>query len=181
VNFGLVITTCKHYFTNIPPLIEQLTVCNFPKENIIIVSGQEDENIIIRESDIKCIKVTFSGLHLTGLIHIFENPNLYNNIQYWVTLPDTIKIGPNFYNNISSFFNECITSNNIIYSIPFINPKFKPTMDIGILHIKQIQNMGNYLIKIKLNYPYNQNDILKLKTQLIYDENVILGCNYNYI
>ena len=66
MNFGLVITTCKHYFTNIPPLIEQLEICNFPKENTIIVSGQEDDDIIINEGGIKCIKVKYSGLHLTG-------------------------------------------------------------------------------------------------------------------
>ena len=90
---------------------------------------------------------------------------IYNNIQYWITLPDTIKVGPNFYNNILLFFNTCIKSDNIIYSIPFINPKFRQTMDMGILHIKQIQNMGNYLIKIKLNYPYSQSDIIQLKTQ----------------
>jgi len=35
--------------------------------------------------------------------------------------------------------------------------------------------MSDYLRKIKRVPPYNVGDILKLKTQLIYDENTILG------
>lgn len=174
-NIGLVITTCNHYYENIPQIIQELEICKFPKENIIIVSGQEPENSILYENDIKIIKVTYSGLHLTGVIHIYENQNLYENIDYWITLPDTIKIGPNFYNIILNFFTNYI-KNNIIYSIPFINPNHRQTMDLGIIHNKQIQNMGNYLIKIKLNFPYTENDILNLKKQLIIDENLILGC-----
>jgi len=176
MKFGLVISTCKHYYKNIPELIKELETCNFPKENIIIVSGQEDEIATTDENGIKFIKETYTGLHLTGLIHIFENYELYKDISYWIALPDTVKIGPQFYNNISSFFNNCI-KNDIIYSIPFINPAFRQTMDMGILHIKQIQNMGNYLIKIKLNQPYTQEEVINLKNQLIIDENMILGCS----
>lgn len=176
MNFGLVITTCKHYYANIPELIKQLDACHFPKQNILIVSGQEDEESIIDENDIKCVKVTYSGLHLTGLIHIYENSNLYSDVKYWIVLPDTINIGSSFYNIMLDFFQNYI-KNDTIYSIPFINPEFKQTMDMGILHIKQIQSMGNYLLKLKLNYPYNKNDILKLKTQLVFDENIILGCS----
>jgi hypothetical protein len=174
-NIGLVITTCNHYYTNIPQIIKDLETCEFPKQNIIVVSGQEAENNILYENNIKIIKVTYSGLHLTGVIHIYENQNLYKNIDYWIILPDTIKIGPNFYNIILNFFTNYI-NNNIIYSIPFINPNHRQTMDLGIIHNKQIQNMGNYLIKIKLNFPYSKNDILNLKKQLIIDENLILGC-----
>lgn len=175
-NIGLVITTCQHYYTNIPNVINDLEICKFPKENIIIVSGQEPENTVLIENDIKIIKVTYSGLHLTGVIHIYENPNLYSNIDYWIMLPDTVKIGPAFYYKILNFFKNYVNVNVIIYSIPFINPNHRQTMDLGIIHSKQIQNMGNYLIKIKLNSPYTENDILKLKKQLIIDENLILGC-----
>ena len=62
-----------------------------------------------------------------------------------------------------------------IYSLPFINPEIRPTMDMGIVNIKHIYNMSDYLNKIKKSQPYNINDILQLKTQLIYDENIILG------
>ena len=47
---GLLITTCKHYFTNIPNLIKNIEECNFPKENVLIVSGQENENSKCYES-----------------------------------------------------------------------------------------------------------------------------------
>ena len=48
-------------------------------------------------------------------------------------------------------------------------------MDMGILHINHIYNMSDYLNKIKKVQPYNINDIIQLKRQLIYDENTILG------
>ena len=35
--------------------------------------------------------------------------------------------------------------------------------------------MSDYLKKIKKVHPYNVGDMLRLKTQLIYDENIILG------
>jgi hypothetical protein len=60
------------------------------------------------------------------------------------------------------------------YTLPFINPMLRPTMDMGIVHTKHIINIGDYLKKIKLNDITKEN-LLKLKKQLIYDENTILG------
>jgi hypothetical protein len=48
-------------------------------------------------------------------------------------------------------------------------------MDMGIIHINHIYNMTNYLNKIKKTPPYTIDDMLQLKKQLIYDENIILG------
>jgi len=174
MKLGLVITTCKHYFSNIPKLLYELEICKYPKENIIVVSGQEDENMSYYDNGIKIVKVTYTGLHLTGLIHMYENMKDYNNIDYWLALPDTLKIGPSFYDNIIKFCNMNIV-NNEIYCIPLISPKLRPTMDMGILNIKHINNMGDYLTKIKKILPYNMNDLIHLKRQLIFDENLILG------
>jgi hypothetical protein len=165
MNLGLVITTCKHYYKNIPKLIRELEFCNFPKENIIIVSGQETENKVFYEKNIRVVTVMYTGLHLTGLIHIYENQKLYENINYWIFLPDTVELGPTFYYKILEFYTNYI-SKQLIYSIPFINPKFRQTMDMGIVHIKQIQNMGNYLEKIKRNFPYSSQDVINLKKQV---------------
>ena len=96
MSIGLLITTCQHYFTNIPNIIEE---CNFPKENVLIVSGQENNNSIYYENNIKIVKVDYTGLHLTGVIHISENMDLYKNIHYWIILPDTIKLEKLFYVN----------------------------------------------------------------------------------
>lgn len=46
---GLLITTCQHYFTNIPNVIKNIEDCNFPKENVLIISGQETTNSICYE------------------------------------------------------------------------------------------------------------------------------------
>ena len=174
MGIGLLITTCKHYFTNIPTLIQYIERCNFPKENILIVSGQEDENSIHYENNIKIVKVNYTGLHLTGVIYISENIESFININYWIILPDTIKITKFFYDNIMKYYNTHLKDKEI-YSLPFINPKIRPTMDMGIINIKHIANIIDYLKKIKKIHPYNINDVLELKKQLIYDENTILG------
>jgi len=174
MSIGLLITTCQHYFTNIPNIIKNIEECNFPKENVLIVSGQENDNLIYYENNIKIVKVDYTGLHLTGIIYVSENLDSYKNINYWILLPDTIKLDKLFYVNIMKYYDEYL-HNKEIYSLPFINPKIRPTMDIGIIHVNHIYNMSEYLCKIKKSRPYDINDILELKKQLIYDENIILG------
>jgi len=101
----LVINTCKQYSTNINELLNQINLYNsvFPKENILIVSGQEDENSISYIDGIKFVKVTYSGIHLTSAIYIQENVRKYLDINYWVLLPDTIKFGSSFFNLIYNY------------------------------------------------------------------------------
>jgi hypothetical protein len=175
MNIGLLITTCKHYFSNIPNLIKDIEECNFPKENILIVSGQEDSESTYYYNDVKVATVTYTGLHLTGVIYLNENRELFNNINYWILLPDTIQLKKLFYINIMKYYDKYIKDNEI-YSLPFINTNVRrATMDMGIINIKHIYNMVDYLNKIKKKQPYSINDILELKKQLIYDENIILG------
>jgi hypothetical protein len=174
MNLGLLITTCQHYFKNIPNVINDIEQCKFPKENVLIVSGQENDNLTYYEKNVKIVKVTYTGLHLTGVIYLCENRNLFNNINYWIILPDTIKINKLFYINIMKCYNTFL-KNNEIYSLPFINPVLRPTMDMGIVNIKHIYNMSDYLSKIKKELPYDKDTLLNLKTQLIFDENTMLG------
>jgi hypothetical protein len=174
-NIGLLITTCQHYFTNIPNVIKNIEECNFPKENVIIVSGQENNNSIYYENNIKIVKVDYTGLHLTGVIYISENTDSMKHIDYWIILPDTIRLGKLFYVNVLKYYNTYL-ENKELYSLPFINPfEIRPSMDMGFIHTKHISNMSGYLNKIKKLQPYNKNDIIQLKYQLIYDENTILG------
>lgn len=173
----LVINTCKNYFKTIDNLIKQIQINNFifPKENILIVSGQEDENSISYIEGIKIIKVVYTGLHLTSSIYIYENIHEYNNINYWILLPDTIQFGTNFFNKIFNYYNNYL-KNKEICSLPFMNPSVHPTMDMGIVHTKHINNICEYLKKIK-TYEINEITLKKLKKQLIYNENMIFGLN----
>lgn len=170
----LVINTCKQYSSNINELINQIKLYNtlFPKENILIVSGQEDENSVDYIDGIKIVKVTYTGIHLTSAIYIQENVRQYLNINYWVLLPDTIKFGPKFFNSIFKYYTQMKKNNE--FTLPFISPVVRPTMDMGIVHTKHIINICNYLKKIKLT-TINKENLLILKKQLIYDENTILG------
>lgn len=171
MTLGLLITTCKHYYANIPNVVKNIEECNFPKENVLIVSGQEDENSTSRENDITVARVDYTGLHLTGPIYLCENPYSFKHIKHWLILPDTIKLGKLFYTNVMKYY-EFYLKNTNIQILPFLNPLIRPTMDMGIVHIDHIINMTDYLSKIKKNKPFN---IIQLKRQLIYDENTILG------
>lgn len=169
----LVINTCKNYFSNISKLIHQLEIIKFPKNNILIVSGQEDDQSISYYLGIKLIKVKYTGIHLTGMIYVNENINLYKHVKYWMFLPDTIKFGNNFLNKLKIYYNMYLRQNNI-YVLSFINPILRPTMDIGIVNNIHILLMTKYLKYIK-TYNIKIENLVKLKKQLIYDENTILG------
>ena len=167
----LVINTCKGYYSNITELIKQI---KFPKENILIVSGQENEDETIYENGIKVVKVKYTGLHLTSAIYINENIEQFVNINYWLLLPDTIKFGDNFFDNIMNYYNLYLKDKEI-YTLPFINrhKMNRPTMDMGIVHTKQILNVEKYLKKIK-TYDLNRDNLVNLKRQLIFDEDFLM-------
>ena len=180
MDFCIVINTCKGYYENVSRLIGEIDLSLFPKENIMIISGQEEKEEILYENGIKIIKVCYTGLHLTSAIYIKENIELYPEIKYWVLLPDTIKFGETFFERIMNYY-ELYLKGREIDSLSFINPDIKPTMDMGILHSNHIMNISEYLEKVKLDSPYEYSELLELKRKLIYNENVILGFQtYNY-
>ena len=175
----LVINTCKGYFKNINGLINQINKIDsekiFPRENILIVSGQEEKDNVVYRDGIKIAKVTYTGLHLTSAIYIYENIDLLKDkFKYFLLLPDTIKFGNNFFTKILKLYEENIKNSDAL-SLPFLNWTVRPTMDMGILHYNYIINMRNYLNKIKICKPYDMDMLKKLKKQLIYNENIIFG------
>jgi hypothetical protein len=172
-NIGIIINSCKQYNNAIPSLINNLLKMPINKENILIISGQEDEEEIININNIKIIKVKYSGSNLTGLIYLSENIDKYQNIDFWIFLPDTIEIGQNFGNLITNYINN-INHKEYIYTIPFINPKIRPTMDLGIYTNKHILNMKDYYQKIK-TYDCSYENLILIKRQQIYNENISVG------
>lgn len=175
----LVINTCKGYFKNINGLINQINKLDsekkFPRENILIVSGQEDKDNVVYRNDIKIVKVTYTGLHLTSAIYIYENIELLKDkFKYFLLLPDTIKFGNNFFTKILNLYEENIKNSGAL-SLPLLNWNVRPTMDMGILHYEYIINIRDYLNKIKICKPYDMDMLKKLKKQLIYNENIIFG------
>lgn len=173
VDLCLVINTCKHYASTIKDLLNQIKMYNtvIPKENITVVSGQEDENSEDYIDGIKHVKVTYSGLHLTGAIYIHENIIEYSD-KYLVMIPDTIKFGPRFFTLILDLYERM--KKKQLRSLPFINPCLRPTMDMGILHASHFIHVQEYLKKIKTN-DTSKDNLVMLKQQLIYDENLVLG------
>lgn len=175
----LVINTCKEYYKNIDILINQINTIDkkniFPRENILIVSGQEHEDSVTNKEGITIAKVTYTGLHLTSLIYIYENiDNLKSRFNYYLVLPDTIKFGKKFFDIIVSLYDSYIKHTNVL-SLPLIDWRVRPTMDMGMLHHHHIINIREYLNKMKLCKPYDITMLKKLKKQLIYNENMVLG------
>lgn len=173
----LVINTCKNYYENIYDIINQINSSTFNKQNVVIVSGQESENSVHYYQGIKIVKVTYTGLHLTSAIYIRENIKQYSNINYWILLPDTIKFGKDFFTRINLCY-DVFLKNKEVLSLPFINPDIRPTMDMGIIHTKHLINMTYYLKSIK-SYHTTIEELIKLKIQLTYNENLILGLPAN--
>jgi hypothetical protein len=172
-NLLLVINTCKLFFSNTTSLIQQINELGFPNKNVIIVSGQEDEETVEYINDIKIVKVKYTGINITSVIYVNENIDLFENIKYFLFLPDTIKFGENFFNLLGKYY-ELYLKNESIYSMPFINMKIRQTMDLGVIHKNQVLNLTDYLIKIK-SYKTDIESLKFLKKKLIYDENTILG------
>jgi hypothetical protein len=175
----LVINTCKGYFKNINGLINQINKIDsekiFPRENILIVSGQEDKEDVVYRHEIKIVKVTYTGLHLTSSIYVYENIDLLKSkFKYFLLLPDTVKFGNNFFTKIVKLYEENIKNSDAL-SLPLLNWTVRPTMDMGILHYNYIINIRDYLNKIKKCKPYDMDILKTLKKQLIYNENIIFG------
>ncbi len=170
----ILINTCKKNFANVDSLIESIEAYSFSKENVIIVSGQEDEPSIGEYKGVRCIKVKYTGIHLTSLIYISEHIDLYSKFQYWVLLPDTIRFGDTFFQKLMYYYTLHLKGKEV-HSLPFINVSLRrPTMDMGIVHTHHIVNMKNYLDKIK-TYTITYMNLIRLKLQLINNENIILG------
>jgi hypothetical protein len=170
----LIINTCKKNFSNLESLVDSIEKHNFPKQNVIIVSGQETENSVAEYRDIRFIKVMYTGLHLTAAIYLSEHIDTYSNINYWALLPDTIRFGHTFFDNFMYYYTLYLKNKNV-YSLPFVNISVRrTTMDMGIVHTSHIVNMKDYLQQIK-TYEINRANLIRLKLQLISNENTILG------
>ena len=169
----LLINTCKQYFQNVDPLVKQINASNFNKANVLIVSGQEEEDGEFYYEGIKIVKVKYSGSHLTSAIYVCENINLFKDVNYWILLPCTVKFGEMFFDKIMDYYTIFLKEKEV-HSLPFLSPGIMPTMDLGIVHSKHLLNMKNYLLKIK-TFDISYDNLINLKRQLIYDENIILG------
>jgi len=171
-NLLIVINTCEKYFKHTKSfLLKQIKDSKL--SNVIIISGQEQEDKITDFDGIKLIKVKYTGLHLTSAIYITEHYNEFSAFQYFMLLPDTIEFGKNFKDNIWKYYQEHL-ENKTLQILGFINPSIRPTMDMGIFHIEHLLNISEYFSKIK-THDLSERNLIKLKKTLILDENTIFG------
>ena len=150
---------------NIPALIKDIHKTGVPLKNVLIVSGHENNDSVGYIDGIKVVKVKYTGLHMTSFIYIKENLDQYTDEDYFIMLPDTIKVGAKFYNNIVSYMNNLNNTEKILV-VPFINPKIRPTMDMGIVSKHHIIDFAEYLDGIKtfdLDKNFNKDKIFKCK------------------
>jgi len=173
----LVIATSKKSFANVYGLLDQIPYDTFPKQNILVVSGQEDEDSRDDIGGVACRRVTYTGLELTSFIHVYENLQEYDRFNWWVMLPDTVEFGPTFFDKLLACYNTHLRNNKSLWCLPFINNAQvkRPTMDLGICSSAHLFNIGAYLIQMKLVAPYGKEDVANLKKQLICNENNVFG------
>ncbi len=88
-------------------------------------------------------------------------------------LPDTIKMGGKFTENINKYYNLYLKNTNL-QIFGFINPAARPSMDMGIFNIQHILRISKYFNHIK-TYDLSRENLVRLKYILINDENTIFG------
>lgn len=179
----IVINSCKTYFGLIPSLIDNINKIDpekkFPRSNIFIISGQEDqcEEIVIQ--GITTIRVEYTGLHLTSYIYISENIQRFSQFDYFLMIPDTIEFGSEFFHYLEIFCTDIIFKNTFT-SYPLTDWNFRDAMDIGIVSRYHFEYIYNYLQFVKVIKPYDLDRLKKLKYFLIVNENVVLGLSHEY-
>lgn len=171
-NLLIVINTCENYFKySGETLLKQIKELEL--SNVIIISGQEQKDEIIYLDGIKVIKVRYTGLHHTSAIYITENYNEFDEFKYFMLLPDTIKFGKKFKDNMLKYYQRYLQNTNL-QILGFLNPSVRPTMDMGIFNIEHLKNISEYFSKIK-TYDLSESNLFNLKKTLIFDEDTIFG------
>lgn len=175
----IVVATSKKSFHNVYSLLESIDTKIVSKKNVIVVSGQEDYDGCSFIDGYYCKHVTYTGLHLTSFIYIYENLQYYKSIKWWVMIPDTVQIGGSFFEKLQDFYNRHLSGSISTWCVPFINNSLvcRPTMDMGIFSSIHLFNIGDYLHRMKLTLPYANEELEILKKQLICNENLVFGLN----
>ena len=171
------INTCKKYKEiTIPKILNDIEIYKFPKENIIIFSGQEDDEKTYIENNITFINVPYCGFQNTALIYVSENYDKFEHLKYILNLPDTIDLGKNTWKNFLAIYYRFLLKENI-NAIPF-------AYDIGILRIKYIHFIKSFLTSgsCKALPPITAENITKLKwCNLFFEDSIYLKPRYKTI
>lgn len=173
MNIAFLISTTKSYYDQtVNRIIKEAQDSGMPSSDLFIVSSQEDSNNCLSLNDASIFKVTYTGIHLTPLIHVVENFNIYENYTHFCLLHSTSTIGSTFYTKLKNILSKLQSP---IDAIPFNSPGLGgQTKDMGIVSRDQILFLQNYFKAIKLE-EYTSDSLLQLKKQLIFDENLIFG------
>jgi hypothetical protein len=173
MNIAYFVSTTNSYYENtINRLIKEAEISGIPKSDLFFVSSQEKTNNTIVVNNCSVVKVDYTGIHLTPLIHISENLLSYNSYSHICLIHSTSRIGVNFYKNLNNYIQNI---KKPFDSLPFnkINHPIQ-SKDMGLISLDAIRTIKNYLGKIKLK-TWSEKSLLKLKKQLILDENLIFG------
>ena len=179
----IVITTCSSYYSNVQNVMKRMDEIDpyfsFPRNNILFVSGQEPHESFEYLNGYTVQKVPYTCMHLTGLVHVVKNLDVYKNYyDYFFFLPCTIQLGETFFQLLQDLFTNTIKK-SIAKSFPLICPRIRPTMDIGFLHVTSLTHpkLISFLKKRTL-HKFSRNDLLQLKGKLVSFENYIFVYKY---
>jgi len=159
ISFKIVISShILSYKKILPTFLSSLERINFPKNNVLIVVGGNEERYEGVFLDYSTIFVNHNSYDHTGLIEIIENNH---ESEYWFSSHDTCIFGPNF--------------------LEFIN-KFNPKQDYTAMTNMGWLNMGlfkNTYLKRNKNYILSLKNCSKIRA--ILSERVFTRLeNYDY-
>jgi len=152
----ILVSTCKNYREkSIPPLMYQLRAANVPDDSILIVSGGEDTD---DSSDRILKKVRYQFWEYTGLIYLAENPE--NDPVVYLMIHDTVKIQPQFWENIQTKFKEFLISGQKGFRLMENNGK--SSMSMGFYTQDLIRTYIDFLTSLK-DYKSDEESLKKSK------------------
>lgn len=181
MNIAFLVSTTKSYYKeSAERVILELQNSGVPATDLFVISSQEDSCSSELYLNSKVIKVTYTGIHLTPLIYVYDNLLEFKKYTHFCLLHATSKFGLNFYTKL---INHLTNIKRPIDGLPFNNDNgHERTKDMGILSYDQLKSLKNYLNHIKLE-TYTADSLLSLKTELIFYENLIFGlppvCGHN--
>lgn len=173
MNIAFLVSTTKSYYDqSVNRIIKEAQDSGIPSSDLFIVSSQEDSNDCLSLNNVKIFKVTYTGIHLTPLIHVLENLNIYENYTHFCLIHSTSTIGITFYQKLKKILSKLQPPVDAIpFNSPFVGGH---TKDVGIISFDQLSSLKNYFKSIKLE-EYTSDSLLQLKKQLIFDEDLIFG------
>jgi hypothetical protein len=170
------ISSCIENHTGMLKLIDNITDCNIPPENVHIIVGGADKDSVEYIKNIEVVYVQYRCFEFTPMIYIIKNKDKYD-FEYSLFLHDTVYFTKDSWNAIVDTISELSKTQYSTRKAVYNKLKY-PSMNIGIYSKDILFNVDvkNTLLELCC-YSNLPNDLYALKSKLVNYEDFILNKN----